>query len=209
MSTFRRTDLPPSSRSIQLADRCWLRAAIRSERSHLQGAGRRRLLSSLHAPNVGVDPLSQVVECDGRLVGFALLRRARQLDASPLQPWSARERREILRPDPRGDILQVVALGWRRGSEAPRWQARVIREGCQRVGQRIGAERLVHATAPARSEDGDDAASPEAYLQQLHHRAYDDRALTPLLEQGWRLDGYRPAPEERSAPFEGIVIWDP
>jgi hypothetical protein len=47
---------------------------------------------------------------------------------------------------------------------------------------------------------------PEAFLQQLHHGALEDEALTPLMEMGCRLDGYRPR-SETPGELEVVTTW--
>lgn len=144
--------------------------------------------------------LTRIVEVDDRIAGW-LAARSRGLPVDlPLEPWgridSLSSHTAGSEIDERRDrALHIVEFAWQPLNRSDSPGSHRLRESltidipiewCQLLGFNQITARLAPRSWSTHAEE----LSREAYVQQLHSGPVTSPVVTPMLENGWRLDGW-------------------
>jgi hypothetical protein len=149
----------------------------------------------------------QVLQIDQQIVGALTLRPARDGLRLGRHPWSLLPSRstEAAGRDGGSETLVVVDLRRSTRPTEPGWR-RLLGRSLPSITQRHGARRLLLAVRPA----GRPRLDPGPFLQQLSFRRISAPRLTPLLERGFQLRGWRPDNDPAAAApgWHLLLCWE-
>ncbi len=153
---------------------------------------------------------TRIVEWDNRIGAWLEARpRGRPVDL-PLEPWGRIDSLSTHTSDPDTDdrrdcALHIVEFAWQPRDRPANAEPHRLRESVTldipiEWCQWLGFNQVTTLLVPRSWSNHTEHLSRQAYVQQLHSGPVTSPVVTPMLEYGWRLDGWLSA-DQTDAPL--------